>query len=285
MGSQVFDPDLGWAPFGPPDVIGQRLQRLDPSRPRVLLMGDSILYGVGLNDDEQVGARLEALLPGYQVLNASVSGYSIDQYLLTLERVLPAVEPRLVILGIFTGNDFQMSAREVGFGNHKPMLRAENGRLVRADRAGICVDRLSRSILMRTLWLRREWAGQTLESICRPETLGRGDTERAISAMFDAIDTLSSRHGARVLYVFLPVDSEYIHPTRDRYLYVSRHFDLYRLAGPGRERFDFSADLFRGGDPHSELFHPDHAHLHAPGHDLLAKALHREIGARDLLGN
>lgn len=82
-----------------------------------------------------------------------------------------------------------------------------------------------------------------------------------------------------------PESSEYLHPTKDRYLYVSRHFDLYRLAGPGRERFDFSADLFRGGEPHSELFHPDHAHLHAPGHDLLAKALHREIMARDLLGN
>ncbi len=284
MSPSMADPDLGWAPFCPPDVVGQRLQRVDPSRPRVLLMGDSIVFGYRVSDEEQVGHPLEALLPGHQVLNASVSGYSIDQYLLTLERVVPVVKPKLLILGIFTGNDFQISSREFSWGNHKPVLRAEGDKLVRADVGGPCIDRLSRSILFRALWRDRELAASTIEAICRPTHLARGEAERAIGAMFDAIDRLAAESGARVLHVLLPVDSEYNTYARDRYLYVSRHLDLWRLLGQRpRERFDFSEDLFRGGDPHAELFFEDHAHLRPPGHELLARALLREIDARGLL--
>jgi lysophospholipase L1-like esterase len=284
MSPQMVDPELGWSPFGPPDVVGQRLERVDPARPHVLLMGDSILYGLNLSDEEHVGRKLEALMPGYQVLNASVSGYSIDQYLLTLERVVPVVKPKVVVLGIFTGNDFQITSREFSWGNHKPVLRAEGDKLVRADVAGPCVDRLSRSILFRVLWQSREVAADTIESICRPIRLRRGEAERSIAAMFDAIDRLCAQHGARVLHVLLPVDSEYNTHARDRYLYVSRHYDLWRILGEKpRERFDFSADLFRGGDMRPELFFEDHAHLRAPGHELLASAILREITARGLL--
>ncbi|MEZ4299752.1 MAG: SGNH/GDSL hydrolase family protein [Polyangiaceae bacterium] len=284
MASQIFDPELGWSPYGPPDVVGQRLQRVDPARPRVLLMGDSILYGPYLRDEEQVGAYLEPLLPGYQVLNASVSGYSIDQYLLMLERIVPVVKPELIVVGIFTGNDYQITSREFAFGNHKPLLRLAGDKLVRADVAGDCVDRLSRSVLMRVVWQSRELAADTIESICRPARLTRSEADRSIAAMFKAIDALAKEHGAAVLHVLLPVDSEYQTSTLDRYLYVSRHYDLWRmLVEGGHLRFDFSEDLFRGGDPHSELFMEDHAHLFPPGHELLARALHREITRRKLL--
>lgn len=286
---QMSDPDLGWAPFGPPDLIGQRLERMDPARPHVLLMGDSILYGYGVTGEEQVGRRLEALLPGHQVLNASVSGYSIDQYLLTLERVVPVVKPRLIVLGIFTGNDFQISSREFSFGNHKPVLLAKDGELVRADVAGPCVDRLSHSLLFRVLWQSRELSTYTIESICRPLRLSRAQAEESIATMFDAMDALASKHGARILHVLLPVDSEFVTYAKDRYLYVSRHPDLWRLLGaernglPPRERFDFSIDLFRGGRQPAELFQSDHAHLTPSGHEFLARTLLREIEARKLL--
>jgi lysophospholipase L1-like esterase len=284
LASQMFDPDLGWAPFGPPDVVGQRLQRVDPSRPHVLLIGDSIVYGLYLRDEEQVGARLEALLPGYQVLNAAVSGYAIDQYLLMLQRVVPVVKPKLIIVGVFTGNDFQITSREFGYGNHKPLLVPDGDRLVRADVAGPCIDRLSRSLLMRVLWQNRELAAGTIESICGPRKLTRAEAERSIASMFDAIDALAAEHGARVLYALLPVDSEYNANALDRYLYVSRHYDLWRLLGDKpRARFDFSMDLFKGGAPQPGLFQEDHAHLWAPGHELMARAFHREIDAHHLL--
>lgn len=290
MSPQMYDPELGWSTFAPPDVVGQRLERVDPTRPHVLLMGDSIVYGYGVGDDEHVGRKLEALMPGYQVLNASVSGYSIDQYMLMLQRVVPVVKPRLIVVGIFTGNDFQITSREFSWGNHKPVLRAEGGKLVRADVGGPCIDRLSRSVLMRVLWENREVAADTIESICRPIRLTRGEAERSITLMFDTIDALAAEHGARVLYALLPVDSEYhAHDSsRDRYLYISRHFDLWRLLGekagePPRERFDFATDLFRGGELRPELFLPDHAHLRPAGHELLARALLREIESRKLL--
>ncbi|MBK8257211.1 MAG: SGNH/GDSL hydrolase family protein [Polyangiaceae bacterium] len=284
MASQIYDPELGWSPYGPPDVIGQRLERVDLSRERVLLMGDSIFFGPSLTDEEQVGKRLEARLAGYQVINASVSGYSIDQYWLTLKKILPIVKPRVLVVGIFTGNDFQISSREMGFGNHKPLLRWDGEKLVRADVAGPCIDRLSRSILMRVLWQNRELAASTIASICRPATLSRSEAEKSISAMFAAIDALAAEVGSRVLYMLLPVDGELQTMALDRYLYLSRHFDLYQLLVQGKHEWvDFSAELFKSGNARSPLFLEDHAHFGPAGHDLMAEVIHREIQARKML--
>ena len=46
----------------------------DPSRPQILLIGDSIVYGMGLKDDETMSAELQRLRPGHRVLNGAVSG-------------------------------------------------------------------------------------------------------------------------------------------------------------------------------------------------------------------
>ncbi len=282
---QMSDPELGWSPYGPPDVIGQRLERVDPTRPHVLLMGDSIVFGYGVGADQHVGRELERRVPGYQVLNGAVSGYSIDQYLLLLRRYVPVVRPRLIIVGVFTGNDFQISAREFGWGNSKPMLRLERGELVRADVASACIGRLTRSILFRQLWRSRELASASIEALCRPAHLARGEAERTIAAIFDAIDELARANGARVLYALLPVDSELEPYDTDRFLYVSRHPDLWRLLGERpRERWDFAGDLFAHGADPRPLFQGDHAHLLPEGHRRLAAALAREIHARGLLG-
>lgn len=281
---QMADPELGWSPDAPPDVVGQRLERVDPKRPRVLLMGDSIVYGYGVSDDQHVGRKLEQLLPGHQVLNGAVSGYSIDQYLLLLRRYVPATKPRLIVVGLFTGNDFQMTAREFGWGNTKPVLRVRDGVLVHTEVAAACIRQLSRSVLMQQLWRSRDLAEQTIQSICKPTRLGRTETEQSIAAMFDAMDRLATENGARILYVLLPVDSELEPYDPDRFLYVSRHPDLWRLLGEHpRERYDFAVDLFaKGADPRG-LFQSDHAHLIPEGHVKLAAALAREIDARGLL--
>lgn len=284
MVDQMLDPELGWAPFAPPDVVGQRLQRVDPRRPRVLLLGDSVMYSYGVRDEDEVGRPLEALLPGWQVLNGSVSGYSVDQYVLMARRVLPVVRPRVLVVGLFGGNDYQVTTREFSWGNHKPLLEVRGGRLVRADVAGPCTDRLSRSLLFRLLWLDRDLAARTIRSACRPRVLGWTAVERTLGAAFDEIDALAARHGARVLYVMLPVMGEFQVYDGRRYLYLSRHRDLWRLLGARpRERYEFGADLFRGGRDARERYQPDHGHLTAEGYRFLAGCLRRELDARGML--
>ena len=48
---------------------------------------------------------LRSRIPGYNVVNAGVSGYGTDQEYLLLQRLWPAIEPKVVVLVFCTDND------------------------------------------------------------------------------------------------------------------------------------------------------------------------------------
>ena len=78
---------------------------------RVLVLGDSFTFGMGVNHSEIYTEVLERLLNEqedgikYEVLNMGAIGYTTDnQYLLLKEKGL-ILEPDYVIIGLFVGND------------------------------------------------------------------------------------------------------------------------------------------------------------------------------------
>jgi lysophospholipase L1-like esterase len=85
-------------------------ERPDGEGPRVLVLGDSHTYGL-VDTHETLSAVLEDLLraraigSGATVWNAAVAGSGPFEYLGSLRRQL-ALEPDLVVLVVFTGNDF-----------------------------------------------------------------------------------------------------------------------------------------------------------------------------------
>ena len=81
-----------------------------PGTFRVLLLGDSYLEGVQVQQSETVAERLEALLnePGgtpVDVINAGVAAYGTGQQVLLFEHEAYRYQPDLVILLFFVGND------------------------------------------------------------------------------------------------------------------------------------------------------------------------------------
>jgi hypothetical protein len=81
---------------------------------RVLFLGDSFTYGLGVNDDETFAARLEQrltadLLP-VEAMNAGCPGKGSDYALKSFQLVGRKFHPDLVVLGFF-GNDFQDNER------------------------------------------------------------------------------------------------------------------------------------------------------------------------------
>jgi hypothetical protein len=84
---------------------GQEIDRTDKARERVLFLGDSFTYGVGVSDEEtfaaQVGQVLKAQKDGLELVNAGNPGSGTD-YALKFYRTLgTALRPRLVALFFF----------------------------------------------------------------------------------------------------------------------------------------------------------------------------------------
>ncbi|MBI1739036.1 MAG: SGNH/GDSL hydrolase family protein [Acidobacteria bacterium] len=85
-----------------------------PGTYRIMALGDSITWGVGVKDSDTYSAALEQLLNQqeaqkagvhFEVVNTGVGGYSTHQERLTFERDHRMLCPDLVTLG-YTSNDF-----------------------------------------------------------------------------------------------------------------------------------------------------------------------------------
>lgn len=82
---------------------------------RIVALGDSFLWGIGVSDDERVSEVLQRKLNGVEILNLGVSGYAPVQYSLKTERVL-GLSPDLVIILFCLSNDFADNALLSGAG-------------------------------------------------------------------------------------------------------------------------------------------------------------------------
>lgn len=90
-------------------------------RPRVLVLGDSQIFGWGVEDHECATARLAESAPGWDVLNAGVIGYGTDQEFLLLRQRLQEIRPDVVVV-VFTGNDPIEMLSKTAYGRAKPWL-------------------------------------------------------------------------------------------------------------------------------------------------------------------
>lgn len=96
---------------------------------RVLVLGDSFTYGVGVADDEIFVDRLRRALPGVEFINAGCSGYGQREQLAILDQLGAALRPDLIIATFFwndLGDNFNKDWPAFGF---------DAGRVVRTDLA------------------------------------------------------------------------------------------------------------------------------------------------------
>src|SRR5262245_41586771 len=86
------------------DPSGYRVRRLDepvdPDRPTLLFIGESVMFGEGLTWDETIPARVAALT-GIQSPNLAVHGYGSDQADLRLMAELPRFRQPIAIVSLF----------------------------------------------------------------------------------------------------------------------------------------------------------------------------------------
>lgn len=79
--------------------------RKRPGRKRILIMGDSVAYGTGIDVGDRFSDLLNEALVDAEVINAGVPGWGNDQELLYFEASGLALDPEVVILCLTMAND------------------------------------------------------------------------------------------------------------------------------------------------------------------------------------
>jgi len=131
-----FDPRYGWSNMPGREVRFQRIDfdtkvtinadgfrgptfgprsPADTARTRIVVLGDSYVFGHGVEDDEILTVRLQSLLPAADVVNLGVTGYSTDQELLLLQDRGFDYDPDVVVL-FACSNDLLDNGRETAWG-------------------------------------------------------------------------------------------------------------------------------------------------------------------------
>lgn len=119
VGIEVMSPRLDrlrpsasgeWAPVRlVANAHGFRTRPFAPRRPgvrRVVVIGDSFMGGWEVEADDVFAARLERLLGDrVEVFNLGLGSQGPREYLTLLEEVALPLEPDLILLSVFTGND------------------------------------------------------------------------------------------------------------------------------------------------------------------------------------
>ena len=77
-----------------------------PERADIVVLGDSLAFGYGVADNGSWPAILDSSLPDLKVMNFGLVGAGPEQYMRVYRTFGSQLKPRLVIVGMFTGNDF-----------------------------------------------------------------------------------------------------------------------------------------------------------------------------------
>jgi len=101
---------------------GPEFSLIPDTQQRMLILGDSYGWGFGVEEPAIFSSLIESKHPGWEIINASVSGYStVQQYLFLVERGL-SYQPDAILL-MFYGNDFEDNIGLNSYWYNKPIVQ------------------------------------------------------------------------------------------------------------------------------------------------------------------
>jgi len=218
-------------------------------RTRILFLGDSFVFGEGVEEEERLTNVLEADHPGWRVDNLGMTGWGPDLMLRALEALGEDLRPDVVVLCFYTHDFRRVHPLYAGIGFPIPRYVLREGRLVTIPYPAP------------SLWQRFRvlWA---ISPARRAIDRGMWDVHTAI---LDRFRELAERQGFVPCLVFLPgrADTE---NDRERRVWLAGYAERHRvpftdLTGPLLAR------------PRSELFIPENPHWNPAGHRFAAELL------------
>lgn len=206
-----YDTELGWAPIPNSASLVSTARTIHvqhnslgfrdvefnrDSRPTMLFIGDSFVWGVDAEADERFTDILRNRIPDYNVVNAGVSGYGTDQEYLLLSKVWPTIQPKVVVLVYCAANDRLDNGTNIRYdGYQKPyFVTAADGTL---ELRGQPVPKsrqlyIKENWLVRHLWLARLVAFAYVE-IRHRQVYVADPTERIVSKIREFVEARGAR--------------------------------------------------------------------------------------------
>jgi hypothetical protein len=136
-------PPIAYAIDGWGDRAPSAAEAPDPSRPSLVIAGESVGVGHGLPFEDTFAARLSAAMR-LQLVNVSAGGYGTDQSLLRLEEALARLDKPAACVMVFLPIQLQRNVQD-----YRQRLVLRNGRLASAPAASGFFQRLR----LRDLWV------------------------------------------------------------------------------------------------------------------------------------
>lgn len=264
--------------------LGLRDYELPLSKPartrRVVIIGDSITFGAGVELKNTYAKQLETLLhlnkKTYQVINAGVSHYQFEHYyILITEGYLDKLAPDHIIIG-FCINDVRPK-----YYAHPSYLVARNSNRTPRERLIFISKRLVENVALFALYERvvnstrfgREryelrWIHSVMDS------WENHDLVRNLTRMLAEVKEVLAKKGIRLSVVIFPE----LHQLLDDVKYgMPRDKILSILKGLNIEYIDLY-DSFKGRDNVRQYFLAgDPVHFTAMGHQIIAKQIESEL--------
>jgi len=104
--------------------------RVSDPRPRILVLGDSMVFGVGIEESERFTDLLEDMEPDWRVDNMGMTAYGPDLMVRALEKIGVHVKPDVVVLALFTHDLYRVVPEGQGVGFAVPRFALRDGHLV-----------------------------------------------------------------------------------------------------------------------------------------------------------
>ena len=283
---------------------GLRGPEIGPKAPgtlRVLALGDSFTFGVGAQAMETYPARLQELLRSRgvraEVLNAGAPGYGVPDEVAWFQRWGWTLEPDLILVTVFVGNDLQDAAPggpKVMVVDGALVLQGERSRslsrwlyyhshlfvLLKSSALGGPVRRLlGLPEPLETRELRSELALYAKGQPSKMAREGGTATEKAVAALAE------SAGGTRILAVIIPslvqVDPIRWQASLKRFGLDPEEYDPDRLNRLFREIFarhgipvlDLTEPFARAIQRGEKIYYPIDQHLTPAGYRLTARSV------------
>lgn len=221
------------------------------TRLRIVVLGDSFVFGEGVEESERFPNVLETLQPTWRVDSLGMTGYGPDLMLRALEEVGLGLSPAVVVWAMYTDDFRRVRPQYAGAGFPVPRFKLVSGRLVTYPypQPGI-LDRLSLVVALTHLYWRYFNSAFDLNA-----------------AIFDRFLQLAQERAFAPVLVFLPGTSKTpMDRTRRTWLrqYAESHATPF---------LDLTEPIHRANV--QDVFIPGNWHWNPRGHTIAATELQR----------